>query len=499
MRHRDGARRRILRVIVAVLAYAAGHAASSTNDETRSLELDFNLLCYYAALGSASTADSLAFELAARASSAACARITIDGYPANFILEAHIAAAMCRMHNWTNVIAHGERALTFRSPAGMAGAPERMSRLLMDMARAYSSADVQRYDKADDYRAWAGELDPRNEQLSQKLELEAAHAARRRRRPDEEEAILRAAIARHGFAKRMLYMALDRLLWQAGRGRDACELWLAQLKEARLDFHEDNEELGIDKLWQSLPLAEEHHVYACMELLRTLPARYPATVEYAPYIGALEAIAKDQRLQLEALLRKAAHEHTAEMEAALRAALAGAVPAPRRLYLYLGDNLCARGRYADAIGVWLEGMAAAADPRDGHSGDWFAQRIINHRAHASTGQMEECAALLERRARAAQDARAVLAMGGQLEMLGFPDRAIATWLHGLAQQPRPYIQTPGGDWFMQKLDERLTAMTDTQKRQYADVIAALIAKWRERPDYRGAVQLLEAKRAAVLP
>ncbi len=480
-----------------ICAGVAVAAADSTN-RLALLEQKLNNHVRCASSGREDGADVMAFNIARSFSSAECAAVTLDGYPANFIVEAGVAAAYMHRKDWTNAIAHGELALAFRSGEGMGGAPERASRLLLDLARAYSSAAVRRYDKADDYREWARELDPHNAQIAQTLALDDVARARRNGREDEAEHILRAAIAAHGFAKRIVYQELGNQLWDTRRGRDAFAMWLAQLKDVRLDFHEDSKELGIDNLRKTMTLADEALLLQCAAVLRALPARYPATLKFAPFIGELQSIANDPRIEDELLMRTAAHEYTPAMEQALRAFMATHKPVPGRVFLYLGDNLCARGRPDEAIDMWLEGMAAPGHRAGDDGADWFAARIIDQFAKASSAQVSRCVFYLERQCAGQAPARMRLGLGEQLERLGQPDRALRLWCDALAAQPRPYLQTQNGDWFMMKLDARLATMTPQQKAHYADIIGAQIEKWRTNSLYHTVVPLLDAKRTSLL-
>ena len=264
------------------------------------------------------SAYQLAAEVSRNFTSSELSRVSIDNYNGNFIVDSLLTASNVRKKDWTNVVFHGEKALQFRTDNGVASAPDRFSRLLMNLSRAYNTKCFRNYDLADEYQDWALEIDPDNAQLQQKLAIEKFEDELRNKNFESAEEILKKTIQESGLPKRMVYKVFGAFLWQQGKRKECFELWLNALKDMRLDYHENSRELGIESIKKTIAYADIDQLYEYEALLITLPARYPAIIKYAPAIAGLMRIANDPELQDEIFLRKAEKEFTPEMEQKLR-------------------------------------------------------------------------------------------------------------------------------------------------------------------------------------
>ncbi len=485
-------------IITALLLFAPAcpGARGEKADRPDLLEDKLSEASFYASNYRLNAGDRLIQDIANDFTSSELARVKIDGYNGNFIVEAGLTAGFVAKSDWTNAVRHGECALKYRTLEGASHAPERLSRLLMDLSRAYDSRCFRRYHVADEYSEWALDLDADNAQLQQKIALQMFKDARRNKDDEEAERILRAAIASHGFAKRIVYRALGEFLWRERRGEEAFALWLDALRDVRLDFHENNRELGIEYLEKTMAVATEDQLIECEALLETLPARYPATIKNAAAIAGLLKASESRNLKDELFLRKAASERTEKMEDMLRRFIVERKDKRSRARLYLGDNLMARGFETDAMDVWLDAFAERGGARLRKSGeDWFSDRIDAHIEGASSNQIDRYARELVRFAgtNMRANARARMAVGDKLMNIGRTEKAIDIWLDGLAARRRPWLNKPEGDWFMQKLDTHAASLTPSRKKRYTAILREQMDKWKNDERFADAIPWLRKK------
>ena len=382
---------KILYILLIFFAFCVSVNAEDKSAE-RLVELEekltitsFNLRNYR--IGSAYR---LAAEVSRNFTSSELSRVSIDNYNGNFIVESIAASSYIRAKDWTNVVVHGEKALQFRTDNGVGSAPNRFSRLLMCLARAYNSKSFRNYSLADEYQHWALEIDPDNAQLQQKMALEEFFDTLRDKNYEKGEAILRDTIQRNGLPKRMVYKVFGTFLWRQKKRKDCFSLWLNALKDMRLDYHENSRELGIENIKKTIAYADEDQLYEYEALLKTLPARYPAIIKYAPAIAGLLRTANDPELQDEIFLRKAEKEFTSKMEKKLLKFIKTKKHKVTRAYLYLGDNLLARGFGNEAIDIWFEAFKKYGSHRFSKGKkDWFSDRISANFNAATPEQIEK--------------------------------------------------------------------------------------------------------------
>lgn len=294
--------------------------------------------------------------------SGALARVRIDGYAGQFIVEACLAHALARVSP-SNAISHAVRAVQYAGQ--QPGAPERLFTVLSLLVRLHDEYGVASDIDSAAGRAWMSSLARDNAVLQQLVEIEHIRYHTVCGHTNE---ILAAVERLQKMPCQLSVPALECLAdicYTHQRYAEAFRHWLAVLRAHDVVRDVALRGKALAALNNLLACADDSDLAAYQMVLCNLPMAVPATPGMARLIAELRELARHDPTVYEFQFRTAITAHTPEAEqTVLQMAEMNPFEHPPHMAAYIeelasraraarGDIRAQRGMVTEALTIWL--------------------------------------------------------------------------------------------------------------------------------------------------